>query len=94
MVRGMSNRHKYVSSLGSAQLQALQAAERQARILDERNRYRAIQLSAQGLTVAEISRVLGICQHTVRRAFQRYAEAGASGLKEGARSSRKPKIPP
>lgn len=88
------NHHTFVHPLSDQERQQLLSGEAHARLLAERNRFRAVLLSAKGHTVGQIQQVLDMGQSTVRAALRRFRRGGPAALRERPRSGRPAKVPP
>lgn len=87
------NHPVFVRPLSEQEQQQLHQGETQARHLDERNRFRAVLLSAKGKRVQEICDLLDMGLSTVRGALRRFRRGGPAGLRERPRSGRPAKVP-
>jgi len=85
---------RFVRSLSKSECRELHQALRKSKSLGERNRIQSVLLSNGGQSVPEIARLLGICSHTVRRAFDRFEGGGVEALREGQHTGRPCKLPP
>lgn len=93
-IRFAMSHHHFVHPLTDEERAALLAGETQARHRAERNRFRAVLLSAKSQTTAQIAALLDMGQSTVRAALKRFERAGPAALRERPRSGRPAKVPP